>query len=92
MCDGFSTKVHVLCNARGNPVKFIVTSGNQHDVTQAVNLVTNFKGNTVLADKGYDSQHVVDFIEEHGGTTVIPSRVSNKTTRDIDRIFIKRDI
>jgi transposase len=51
-CGGFSTKIHVLCDARGSPAKFIVTAGNQHDVTQSNNLIVDFKGTTVLAEGG----------------------------------------
>jgi transposase len=88
-CGGFSTKIHVLCDALGNPVKFIVTAGNQHDVTQALNLVEDFKGKTVLADKGYDSQEVVKFIEGNDGVAVIPSRSNSTKPRDIDRELYK---
>jgi transposase len=88
-CGGFSTKIHVVCNAYGNPVKFIVTAGNQHDVTQAINLVGDFKGKIVLADKGYDSQEVVDFIEGNDGVAVIPSRSNSKNPRKIDKELYK---
>jgi transposase len=83
-CGGFSTKIHTLCDGRGNPKKFIITAGNQNDVTQAVNLIAGFKGVIVLADKGYDSKKLVDFIEANRGTAVIPSRINSKTPRVID--------
>ena len=28
---GLTTKIHTLCDALGNPLKYILSSGNQHD-------------------------------------------------------------
>ena len=33
--EGFSTKIHALVNALGNPLKFILTLGQRNDMTQA---------------------------------------------------------
>ena len=43
----------------------------------------------ILADKGYDSDGFVRYIEQRGSATVIPSRISAKTPRDIDRYIYK---
>ena len=32
---GFSTKIHVSVDGLGNPLRFILTGGQQHDITQA---------------------------------------------------------
>ena len=32
---GFTTKLHAVCDALGNPLRFIVTGGERHDCTQA---------------------------------------------------------
>ena len=53
---GFSTKVHVSVDALGNPLRFILTGGQQHDITQADALIADYAGEYVIADKGYDSQ------------------------------------
>jgi transposase len=34
-CAGFSTKIHALVDALGNPVKFVLSPGNERDVTRA---------------------------------------------------------
>ena len=36
---GFSTKVHVSVDSLGNPLRFILTGGQQHDITQAEGLI-----------------------------------------------------
>jgi hypothetical protein len=33
--DGFTTKIHVMIDALGNPLEFILTGGQAADVTQA---------------------------------------------------------
>ena len=36
----------------GNPLRFILTGGQQHDITQAGGLIAGYDGEYVLADKG----------------------------------------
>ena len=36
---GFSTKIHVSVDGLGNPLRFILTGGQQHDITQAEELI-----------------------------------------------------
>ena len=40
----------------GNPLRFILTGGQEHDVAQAEGLIAGYGGGYVIADKGYDSQ------------------------------------
>ena len=40
----------------GNPLRFILTGGQQHDITQAEELIAGYAGEHVLADQGYDAQ------------------------------------
>lgn len=44
----------------------------------------NLKGKLILADKGYDSDKLIRWIEERGGIVVIPSRVTAKRPRITD--------
>ena len=81
---GFSTKVHVSVDSLGNPLRFILTGGQQHDITQAEGLIDGYKGEYVLADKGYDSQGFRQHILEHGMTPVIPPRSNRKQPCDYD--------
>ncbi len=39
---GFSTKVHVSVDSLGNPLRFILTGGQQHGITQAEGLITGY--------------------------------------------------
>ena len=82
---GFSTKVHVSVDALGNPMRFTLTPGQKHDITQAAALLTGYRSEYVIADKGYDAQDFIDHLAEEGMVAVIPARANRKTPRDYDR-------
>ena len=67
---GFSTKIHVSVDGLGNPLRFILTGGQQHDITQAEGLIAGYAGEHVLADQGYDAQEFRQHILELGWTWV----------------------
>ncbi|AZL16105.1 transposase [Rickettsiales endosymbiont of Stachyamoeba lipophora] len=48
---GFTTKIHALVDALGNPLKFILTPGQKNDITQAENLTKDIVNTTIIADK-----------------------------------------
>ena len=56
---GFTTKIHAVVDALGQALRFKLTGGQRHDVTQASELLDGFKGANVLGDKGYDSQKLI---------------------------------
>ena len=63
----------------------MLTPGQAADVTQAKALVEEVPFEVVIADKGYDSQALVDAIEARGGEAVIPSLKNRARQRDYDR-------
>jgi len=68
----------------GNPVRFILTGGNEADCTQALPLLEGIPAGAVLGDKGYDTDAIVDAVAALGSTVVIPPRSMRKTPRDCD--------
>lgn len=44
----------------------------------------DLKGKLILADKGYDSDKFVHWVEERGGIVLIPSRTTAKYPRKTD--------
>jgi putative transposase len=86
---GFSTKIHILVDALGNPVEVILTGGQQADVTQAEPLMLGHQGSAVLADKAYDSDAVVDAAKRQGAEAVIPSKKNRKVPREYDEHLYK---
>ncbi|WP_428559744.1 MAG: IS5 family transposase [Solidesulfovibrio sp. DCME] len=86
---GFSTKVHATTDSLGCPTKFILTGGNESDYNQALPLIEDQQADFVIADKGYDSQAIVDAIRSKGAEPVIPPRSLRKMPRDYDRHIYK---
>jgi transposase len=73
-----------MCDALGNPLRFIVTGGEVHDSTQLIELIDGIEAGAVLADKGYDARTIAEAIEKSGAKVVIPSRNNALEPRDID--------
>ncbi|HAT9734583.1 TPA: IS5-like element ISLpn10 family transposase, partial [Legionella pneumophila subsp. pneumophila] len=82
---GFTTKIHALVDGLGNPIKFILTGGHRNDITQAAELLKEQHDTIVLADKGYDSQELIDTLHHQRCSPVIPSRKNSKYPRKIDK-------
>jgi transposase len=88
-CGGFSTKIHALVDALGNPVKFVLSPGNESDITHAEELTKNLENTAVLGDKGYDSKKFVAFLEAKNCAAIIPSRSNCRKKREIDKYIYK---
>jgi transposase len=86
---GFSTKIHILVDALGNPVKFILTAGQVADVTQAEPLIQGQKAKAYILDKAYDSDAVVGAVNKQGAEAVIPSKKNRKVPRNYDKHLYK---
>ena len=71
-------------DALGNPLRFILTGGQEHDTTQAPSLIAGYESQYVIADKGYDAQSFRQSILERGMTPVIPPRSNRKEPHEYD--------
>ena len=71
---GWTTKIHVAVNGHGQPIRFSLTGGERHDITEAETLLQNLSPDYVIADKGYDSDPLRQQIRKQGAKPVIPSR------------------
>lgn len=56
-----------------------------HDVTQASHLLAAIEPDAVLADKAYDADALLNYIQSKGAEAVIPPRVNRKVQRQFDR-------
>lgn len=83
---GFSSKIHVSVDALGNPLKFIVTAGQDADIHQAQALWVDYpQAEAAIADKAYDSDELIDWLGERGIEAVIPPKANRVQPRDYDR-------
>lgn len=73
-------KIHLLVDERGAPLAIHITGANQHDKWSADDLVIEivvkrpYSEQHFCADKGYDSQDVLQFVKKHNYQTHIKHR------------------
>ena len=72
-------------DALGNPLRFRLSAGHRHDITEAEALISGYSSKYVIADKGYDSDEFIQLINENGADAVIPPRSRRITQRDYDK-------
>ena len=71
-------------DALGNPIHIHLTAGNVHDASEGETLVEHSQGTNFVADKGYDSNKIIEAAEKRGMTAVIPSKANRVVKRTID--------
>ena len=76
-------------DALGNPVRFILTGGQVHDILQAEDLISGISFEHLLADKGFDSDRFRARIAEAGAEAVIPSIPARSRTLTYDKHIYK---
>lgn len=79
---GNTSKIHLMVDACGNPVKFIITGGQVHDVKVAPDLVKAqdlSKTTIICTDKGYDSDELRQQIVKTNTLANIPKKSNSKT-------------
>lgn len=84
---GFSSKIHMIVDAHGNPLDFRITSGQLSDYKMAEELILCTSAEFVIADKGYDSDKIRTTIEKIGAKPVIPYRSSRKNPGVLDGVL-----
>nr|WP_200933223.1 MULTISPECIES: IS5 family transposase [unclassified Sphingomonas] len=81
---GLTTKIHMLADALGRPLRFRITAGQAHDITAAPALLEGQEADAILADKAYDSNELRETIAQMDAQAVIPSKRNQK-------VFISHD-
>ena len=82
---GLSTKIHALVDALGNPLRFLLTPGQAHDLTGADALLPNMVADLLIADRAFDADaRVLQPLAAAGKSAVIPPRPNRVTPREFD--------
>jgi transposase len=71
------------------PVRVIITKGTTADCTQASALIDDLGADYILADRGYDSNELIEQATAQGMQAVIPPRKNRKVQRDYDKSLYK---
>ena len=76
-------------DALGMPIRVLVTKGATADCTQASKLIEGITAEHLLADKGYDTDAIIQQAEDRGMKPVIPPKKNRKVMREYDRELYK---
>ncbi|BDM62852.1 DDE transposase [Shewanella sp. NFH-SH190041] len=72
---GNTTKIHLAVDSGGLPICFDLSEGQRNDIVLAESLVEQLgEIDTIVCDKGYDSESFRVFVQRKGGKTVIARR------------------
>ena len=80
-----TSKLHAVVDALGNPLRLVLTPGQQAGCTVAADLLAGLGVGAVLADKAYDTNAVVAAIARAGAAVVVPSKRSRCVRRALDQ-------
>jgi hypothetical protein len=70
----------------GNPLGFILTPGQAHDLEGADALLPDMAAEVLLADKAFDAdERVIEPLRARGKSFVIPPKSNRTVQRDFDR-------
>ena len=84
---GFSTKLHLRCDARGLPLALVLTPGETHETRAFADLVEGLAAGTrcLLGDMGYDADWTRQELLLRGVLPVIPANPVRKEPVPLDR-------
>jgi transposase len=83
---GKTTKIHLLTDLVGRPFRLRLTAGNVSDIKAAPALLAGLTGaKHLLADKGYDADHLRQDLRAEHISPVIPGRSNRKHPIDYDK-------
>ncbi len=78
-----------MVDALGNPIDYLITGGEVHDVVPAPKLLAQVSAETVIADKAYDCDALLKQIQAQGAEAVIPPRSGRREPRSCDWYLYK---
>ena len=67
------------------PVRIIVTAGTTADCAQTTTLIDGIAARFLLADRGYDTNEIINKAAESGCEVVIPPKRNRKIQREYDK-------
>ena len=85
-----TTKIHALVDALGNPLRFLLTPGQVHDLVGADALLPQMVAYVLIADKAFDADdRVIRPLASAGKSAVIPPKKNRTTPRPFDQELYK---
>ena len=72
------------------PIRAIVTDGPRADRKEAIPLIQNLSCKVLLADRGYDTDEIIECAKNSGIQPVIPPKKNRKVQRKYDENLYKK--
>ena len=91
---GLTTKIHVLVDACGLPIRLKITEGQAHDGRSAQDMIdTVDRGDVLLADRAYDSNALRQTLAARGATANVKPMPNRIVVPRFDRrLYRKRNL
>ena len=91
---GLTTKIHAVVDANGNPFTLKLTEGQAHDGRSAEDMLDSVgAGQTLLADRAYDSDALRETLAERGAKANIkPMRHRVNIPKFNKQLYKKRNL
>ena len=70
-------------------MRFFVTDATIADCSVAETLIADFDAEYLLADRGYDTDAIIECALQSGMTPIIPPKKNRKVLRDYDKYLYK---
>lgn len=70
-------------------MRLLFGPGQRHHATRSHELITGLNPKALIADKGYDADHLHQAIRDAGAQPVIPARSNRKEPRPHDKVLYK---
>ena len=88
---GLTTKIHALVDAVGRPIRLKLTEGQANDGRSAADMYASIgAGQTLLADRAYDSDGLRSTLAERGAIANIRLMPTRKRWPDFDPILYRQ--
>ena len=88
---GKTTKIHALVNEHSQLVGISLSGGNVHDSEMAIKVLSKvtLEGKKILADKGYCSEEIRNFISQEKAEVCIPDKSNAVVIHNFDKELYK---
>ena len=88
---GLTTKINAVVDARGRPIRLVLTQGQTRD-SQAAGQFLEFldEGGVLLSDKAYDADDIRAQIEEAGAIVNFPPKANRRASPPFDAVRYKQ--
>ena len=70
-------------------MKVQISAGNVADCTEACGLIEGIEAENLIADRGYDTNDIVEAATKAGMQAIVPPKKNRKTKREYDRHIYK---